>query len=123
MYQYLHRERRHEFEPEKHIFFKHFLSLMRLIYVAFILLLAFMMSAQCTEDNKRIISGHVYDYDTKEPISNASLELANLSINKCPGSLSDGFDKENATLWRKSNWTNNDPIYLHVSSVKEFMKI
>ena len=105
--------RRHEFESEKHIFFKHFLSLMRLIYVAFILLLAFMTSAQCTEDNKRIISGNAYEYDTKEPISNASLELADLSTDKCPGSLSDGFDKENATLWRKSNWTNNDPIYLN----------
>jgi beta-glucanase (GH16 family) len=86
---------------------------MRLIYVAFILSLAFMTSAQCTEDNKRIISGNAYDYDTKEPISNASLELADLSTDKCPGSLSDGFDKENATLWRKSNWTNNDPIYLN----------
>ena len=121
-----------------------------------------------------IISGHVYDYDTKEPISNASLESAGLAsikpitdvngyynfsincgkspcpmgsyeiscnaedydsnkitknsdkngsanrtdfylkrINRCPGSLSDGFDQENATLWLKSNWMNNDPFFLN----------
>lgn len=131
------------------------------------------LASQQIRDSNRIISGYVYDYDTKDPISNASLELTGQvsimpitdtngyyefsincgnsqcsmksyeisciaegynptkiaitinkngktnstdiylkSINKCPGSLSDGFDQENADLWLKSNWMNNDPIYL-----------
>ena len=38
-----------EAETNKHIIFKHFLDLMRLIYVAFVLLLVVMTSAQCQQ--------------------------------------------------------------------------
>jgi hypothetical protein len=66
-----------------------------------------------TTASKRIISGQTYDYDSKAPISNASLELSGQSIDKCPDYFCDGFNQENSTLWRKSNWANNDPLYLN----------
>lgn len=151
-------------------------SSIRLSFVLLLILLAVL----CTQAfgqaavSKGFISGHVYDYDTKEPIPNASLEIEGLasiksitdvsgyynftincgkspcldesceisctsedyrsttitktidengnanrtdfylkSIDKCPGSLSDGFDQENATIWLKSDWLNNDPFFLN----------